>query len=174
MTTTAGSPTREAIAAAAGRLFAAHGYAGTSVRAVAAAAGVDPALVIRHFGSKERLFLDTTDLAGQFGGATGGDLSRLGHNLVRALVGPGRDVRLAAYRSMMRATDSEAVRGRLLEALEEMFVAPLAPRLPGPHAELRARLIGAQVSGLLDALTMVGDPVVRTADPDLLDRKSVV
>ncbi|WP_420112448.1 TetR/AcrR family transcriptional regulator [Pseudactinotalea sp.] len=36
-------------------LFATHGYAGTSVRAVAARAGVSSALVAHHFGSKSEL-----------------------------------------------------------------------------------------------------------------------
>ncbi len=36
-------------------LFGAQGYDGTSVRAIAAAAGVSPALVLHHFGSKEGL-----------------------------------------------------------------------------------------------------------------------
>ncbi|VEW13372.1 HTH-type transcriptional repressor AcnR [Brevibacterium casei] len=35
--------------------FAAHGFAKTTVRAIAAAAGVSPGLVIHHFGSKEGL-----------------------------------------------------------------------------------------------------------------------
>ncbi|MFB9905419.1 TetR/AcrR family transcriptional regulator [Allokutzneria oryzae] len=35
--------------------FGADGVAGTSVRAIAAAAGVSPALVLHHFGSKEGL-----------------------------------------------------------------------------------------------------------------------
>lgn len=68
--------TRARIRDAAIRLFGRDGYDGTSVRAVAAAAGVSPALVIHHFGSKEGVraacdahmvatFIDRTDdLAG--------------------------------------------------------------------------------------------------------------
>lgn len=37
------------------RLFAENGADGVTVRQIAAAAGVSPALVIRHYGSKERL-----------------------------------------------------------------------------------------------------------------------
>ena len=37
------------------RLFAEQGYAAVTVRQIAAAAGVSPALVIHHYGSKERL-----------------------------------------------------------------------------------------------------------------------
>lgn len=58
----AGRPdTRGGILAAALSLFAERGYAGTSIRAVAAGAGVDPALVHHYFGTKEGLFRATLD-----------------------------------------------------------------------------------------------------------------
>jgi AcrR family transcriptional regulator len=43
------------IVAAARDEFAQHGWAGTTIRAIARAAGVDPALVYHYFGSKEGL-----------------------------------------------------------------------------------------------------------------------
>ena len=46
---------RASIRDAALTLFAARGYAGTSVRDIAAAAGVSPALLFHHYGSKEGL-----------------------------------------------------------------------------------------------------------------------
>ncbi len=53
-----GSPdTKAAILAAARELFAERGVAGTSIRAIAGAAGVDPALVHHYFGRKDDLFL---------------------------------------------------------------------------------------------------------------------
>ena len=52
------SGTRGQIVAAAARCFAAAGYDATSVRRVAADAGVDPALVRRFFGGKEQLFTE--------------------------------------------------------------------------------------------------------------------
>ena len=58
-----GSPdTRSAILGAARSSFAAHGYAGTSIRAIAAAAGVDAALVHHYFGTKDVLFLAALEL----------------------------------------------------------------------------------------------------------------
>ncbi|USQ75881.1 TetR/AcrR family transcriptional regulator [Ornithinimicrobium cryptoxanthini] len=58
----AGRPdTRAEILAAALSLFAERGYAGTSIRAVAAGARVDPALVHHYFGTKEGLFRATLD-----------------------------------------------------------------------------------------------------------------
>lgn len=50
--------TRERILDAAERLFAEHGFAGTSHRQITAAAGVNLAAVNYHFGSKEELFLE--------------------------------------------------------------------------------------------------------------------
>lgn len=53
------SGTRDAILDAALEQFARHGVDGTSMRAVAAAAGVDPALVRHYFGDKQGLFAAT-------------------------------------------------------------------------------------------------------------------
>ena len=49
--------TRAAILDAAQKLFAEHGHERTTVRDIAAKASVDPALVIRYFGSKDELFV---------------------------------------------------------------------------------------------------------------------
>lgn len=48
--------TRAAILAAAEQLFAANGYERTTVRDIAERAEIDPAMVIRYFGSKDALF----------------------------------------------------------------------------------------------------------------------
>ncbi|HXF72008.1 MAG TPA: TetR family transcriptional regulator, partial [Actinomycetota bacterium] len=50
------SGTREEILRAARRAFHDHGYDGATIRGIAAAAGVDPALVHHFYGSKEQLF----------------------------------------------------------------------------------------------------------------------
>lgn len=58
-----GSPqTRQEILDAARNLFAERGFTGTSIRGVAAAAGVDPALVHHYFGTKEGLFRAALDI----------------------------------------------------------------------------------------------------------------
>ncbi len=53
----AGDRRRELIALAAGRLFAADGYAGTRMEDIAAAAEVTKPMVYRHFASKKELYL---------------------------------------------------------------------------------------------------------------------
>ena len=155
-----GAATKEAIGTAARRLFARHGYTATSVRAIAGLAGADPALVIRHFGSKERLFLETVAVEGRFDHITSGPLEGLGERLVRSLLTEAPEVTFSTWRAMLRATDSDLVRARLISAMEEMFIAPLAPRLSGRDPELRARLVAAAVSGLLDAMAILSDRLI--------------
>jgi AcrR family transcriptional regulator len=50
------APARERILRAAARLYAARGFEGTSMRDIAAAAGVTKPLIFYHFASKERLY----------------------------------------------------------------------------------------------------------------------
>ena len=50
------SGTREAILEAARAQFIATGFRGTTIRSVAKAAGVDPALVLHFFGNKDTLY----------------------------------------------------------------------------------------------------------------------
>jgi AcrR family transcriptional regulator len=56
---------RAGILAAATSCFADRGFSGTTTASVAAAAGVNEALVFRHFGSKQELFLACVDAAWQ-------------------------------------------------------------------------------------------------------------
>src|SRR6476659_2595883 len=48
--------TKSAILKAARERLAAHGYDRTTIRAVAADAGIDPSMVMRYFGNKAQLF----------------------------------------------------------------------------------------------------------------------
>jgi len=57
------SDTRDRILVSARELFARNGIGNTSIRAVAAAAGVDSALVHHYFGTKEKLFAAAVHVA---------------------------------------------------------------------------------------------------------------
>lgn len=145
----------DAIRDAAETLFARRGYAATSVRDIAGAAGVDPALVIRHFGSKEKLFLATMQV--QFADLDlDGPLDTLGERLIGELLAADDHVR-GVYLALLRASDAGEIGSALRAAHEEGFVAPLRARLAGPDAEIRARLAAALVGGLFYSLWVVGD-----------------
>ncbi|MDQ2670853.1 MAG: TetR/AcrR family transcriptional regulator [Gemmatimonadota bacterium] len=49
---------RERLLSAAARVYAEHGYAGTTTRRVAEAAGVNEVTLFRHFGTKDRLLAE--------------------------------------------------------------------------------------------------------------------
>ncbi|OJX71261.1 MAG: TetR family transcriptional regulator [Micrococcales bacterium 73-13] len=157
--------TRAAILDAARALFRDRGYAGASVRDIAAAAHSDPALVIRHFGSKERLFLDAIEPEALVQPLTAGPLETLGRDFVRFLLDPDDDVR-GIYLALIRASDGAGFGSRLREMHEVDFVLPLRARLTGPDADLRARLAAALAGGLLYSLWLVGDEGLRGAEPE--------
>jgi AcrR family transcriptional regulator len=54
--------TRAAILAAARQRFAADGFERTTIRAIAAEAGIDPSMVMRYYGSKDGLFAAAADV----------------------------------------------------------------------------------------------------------------
>jgi AcrR family transcriptional regulator len=75
---------REAIVREALRLFGEAGIEATSLREVARAAAVSPALVVHHFGGKEGLVAAVDEAAvGEFGAAYGGGDDAEGAGLLR-------------------------------------------------------------------------------------------
>lgn len=164
------SSSREAIREAAARLFPLHGYTGTSVRDIATQAGVDPALVIRHFGSKEELFLDIMQLDSDTQPLLDCPLETLGEHFIEYVLTAGEQVR-GVFLALIRASDSGGVAPRLRELHEAAFVAPLRSRLEGADAELRSRLAAALVGGLLYSLWVVGDEELLAAERPQLVRR---
>lgn len=57
-----GEATRAAILSSARERFASDGYERATIRAIAADAGIDPALVMRYFGNKEGLFAAAAEI----------------------------------------------------------------------------------------------------------------
>jgi len=163
--TTPRPSSRDRIREAARRLFPEHGYTGTSVRDIATAAGVDPALVIRYFGSKEGLFLEAMELEFELAPVLDGPLDTLGPRLVRAVLSGADEIR-SVYLALLRASEAGDVTSKLRRAHEEDFVGPLRERLDGADADLRARMIAALVGGLLYSAWVVGDEVLVGRDVD--------
>ncbi|GAB7044772.1 MULTISPECIES: TetR/AcrR family transcriptional regulator [Catenuloplanes] len=150
-----GTPTRDRIHLAASRLFRERGFAGTSVRDIAAAAQADPALVIRHFGSKELLFLDAVRPRLDES-AFDAPLGTLGTRLVEMLLDVGEQFR-PAYVALLQGSAEARIAEHLRGLHEREFVVPLRSRMSGPDADARARMAAAMVGGMLYALWVVGD-----------------
>jgi AcrR family transcriptional regulator len=118
---------RRDVLAAARRLFAAKGYAQTSIRAIAAAADVNQALVITYFGGKESLFMEAVGRFQIPQDILAGDPGSLGARLARAYVGRWEtmaddDPWPALVRS---AVSHEASQELLRTALQAQMTVPL-------------------------------------------------
>jgi AcrR family transcriptional regulator len=168
------SDTRDAILTAAGRQFAEHGYDRASMRAIAAAAGVDQKLIAYFFGSKQGLFVATVGLpfnpAETVPAMLAGDRATLGDRLAvlftEVLEQPERHQRLTA---VVRAAASDPPTARMLrEFLTHELFAPAAELLGGEDAMLRLNLAASQIVGLIAARFIVGIEPLASAAPSEL------
>ena len=157
--------TREAILDAARRSFGAHGYDGTTIRGIAADAGVNPALVHHFYGTKESLFavamrlpvLPSELLARAFSAARdrfGDDFeAHLGEVMVGTMLRAWdvTEVRTAFLGLLRTAATTDRGLAMLREFITSTILASLVRAAGlGESAEgrYRAALVGSQVVGL--------------------------
>ena len=150
--------TREVILAAAREVFAERGYDGASIRAIAASAGVDPALVHHYFGTKEELFratvrppVDPSELIPKI---VADGVDGLGERIVETFLGVWEHpVSGPAFEALFRGAISNRMSGRLVReffavqilrrAVRELDAVTDPAELP-----LRVNLAATQLFGL--------------------------
>ncbi|GIF95199.1 TetR/AcrR family transcriptional regulator [Catellatospora citrea] len=152
-----GNPdTREAILAAARQLFAEKGFDAATMRAIAAAAEVDPALVHHYFGTKEQLFVATMqfpmDPRELIDKVVAGGADEAGVRLARLFVtvwdSPVGIVGVSVIRSAMTNEWTmrlfrEFVTTQILRRVQAEL------KLDPAEAPLRASLVASQIGGLV-------------------------
>jgi len=170
------SDTRGRILEAARATFGERGYESATIRAIAALAEVDPALVHHYFGSKQRLFVAAMeipiDLAVVVPGLMNGPRDEIGERFVRLVLETWetpamRPLLLGVIRSA--ATDPVAA-GMLRRLLAEGPLLALADGIDRPDAPLRASLVGAQLVGLMMARYVVGVEPLASAPREAIAR----
>jgi AcrR family transcriptional regulator len=138
--------TRAGLLAAARRRFGSDGYDRTTLRAIAADVGVDPALVIRYFGSKQELFAAVADLNLNLPDLTAVPPGRLAGALLARFFAVWEDDE--TFLALLRASmTSESV----AETLRKVFAAQVVPAISAvvpDHPRERAGLVGAFIIGL--------------------------
>lgn len=157
-----GQATRATILATARSQFGNHGFERTTIRSVASAVGVDPALVMHYFGSKAELFAAASRLDIAFP-----DLAEIAPERVADVLLPmfvavwGPD---GPFLPLLRAA---ATNKAAADALLAVFVDRVAPALaavvPDRAAE-RAALVGSQVLGLATARYILCIPSLADMD----------
>jgi AcrR family transcriptional regulator len=168
------STTRQAILDAARARFASDGFAATTIRRIAADAGVDASLVMQFFGSKEELFAAVMSISpealARLNIAFDGPDERLGERVVRAYLdvweGAPQDseplmamLRGAIVKEQARAPLREFIQARLLDGGGSRAV---------DDAALRAGLASSMLVGIVVGRRIVGVPILANADVEAL------
>lgn len=166
--------TRADILVAARGLFATRGFDGTSVRAVAREAEVDPALVHHYFAGKASLFAEVVGVPPGFEdeivAAVEGPREGAGERIVRTFLGvwdspQGR----AHFQAMIGAVATHEGAARLLQdfVVRTVFVRIAANFADGEDVdELAVAAVGAQMVGLGMLRYVVRLPAMVEADPE--------
>jgi AcrR family transcriptional regulator len=155
------SVTRESILEAARGAFAQAGYDRATIREIAAAAGVDPALVHHYFRDKEALFVAAMELPFDpdmiLAALTDGEPERTGERVASLLLllwdnTETRNPLIALVRSAVSHEDAARM---LREFLAAAIFTRVAKELGMPDARLRASLVVSQIIGLVIARYIV-------------------
>lgn len=133
--------------------FAVHGWAGTTIRAVARAADVDPALVYHYFGSKERLLDAATDPPAKWlhivAETWATPREELGVRLVRAVLGAWTDDEIGpTLRAVvLTAAHDERTREKLRMVVERSLIGGSTLGTDEADRLRRSGLIASQLIG---------------------------
>lgn len=158
--------TRARILETARTMFCRAGFDQLGVRELAAAAGVDPAIVIRLFGSKEALFAAAADGAFALEPPFDGPADGLGLRIARHLTGKVDEAPdgFDEFRFLLRSAASPTAAPILSAALHAGFVGPLARHLGGRDAEARAALLTACILGFATLRVALGSPALEEGE----------
>ena len=160
--------TQTAILEAARHQFSEHGYEGTNLRKIAAEVGVNVALVIRYFQSKEALFVAALSQPLGLEHLFQGDRSTLGERLVRYVLAKDTTTDFDPLLALLRSTSSGPGAAWLNASIEEQFVAPVASQLTGDATTLRATLIATVLLGLVVGRGIVRSPALLGNDMEAI------
>jgi AcrR family transcriptional regulator len=152
-----GPDTRREILDAARESFAQKGFSGTTIRAVAAVAGVDPALVHHYFGSKDDLFLACLQVPVDprrivptvFAEGLDGAAERLLRLFLSVWDDPEKRLPLVAL--VRGSLGEDRPLNPLRDALFRLVFRSLREELPAADADRRATLVASQMLGLIVA-----------------------
>lgn len=147
---------REQILDTARRLFAEHGFEGTSLRQIARDAAVDPAMMHHFFKGKDELFALSValpaDPAEVLAGVDGHDPQHRAEAIIRAVMRLWDSPAQHSLVAFIRGTIGSKAKTTLLR---EMVTRTILPRVmagvPGTAAEisLRSNLVASQMVGLM-------------------------
>jgi AcrR family transcriptional regulator len=162
--------TRAAILAAARELFAELGYERTTVRGIAARASIDPAMVMRYFGSKDGLFAEATVFDLKLPDLTAIDPLQLGRTLIAHFLAVWEgSLNQGTLTILLRAAASNDEAAAKMRSIFAGQVMPMLARVTD-RSELgpRAGLISSQLLGIALCRYVLKVPPIVAMKPDLI------
>lgn len=173
----AGSDTRETILAAARDAFAARGFGGVTIRQIASAAAVDPALVHHYFGAKEQLFLtvlrSAVDPDRILAHVLTGAVDTLGERIVAEFLRLWEGGAGANASALLRtAATGDQIARLVREVIFPDVVDAVISRcgLDRAEAPLRVAFVASQLAGLAFSRYLVGLEPLVAAPADIVIR----
>jgi len=160
--------TRADILTAARRRFGSDGYDRTTLRAIAADVGVDSALVVRYFGTKEALFAAAAEFDLDLPDLTGLDPDDLAAALLNAFFTVWEDD--TTFVALLRASMTSDTAATTMRTVFATQVAPGLTAVTPDHPAERAGLLGAFVIGLATTRYVLVNPAVADLDRAALVR----
>lgn len=171
-----GTESKQRILSTARDLFGRHGYRGTTVRAIATAAEVDPAMVFYFFGTKQGLFAAAIDMAENVPPAIesifAAGLDAIGERIVRTLLENLDKSERAPLVMLTRwASTDDQSETLLREFIDREITDRLAAMLDTPDAPLRAGMVNVQILGLTMARYIARiEPIASSSVDELVTR----
>ena len=169
--------TKQSILDAAQAVFAERGFDNASIRAIATAAKVDPALVHHYLGTKDKLFLASMnspiDPAELVPKAMAGPRDQAGERLIRLVLSVWDSPAGSAALALLRSAMSNEWTARLMR---EFVVTQVLRRavtelsMDEAEAPLRASLLATQIAGLIVVRYILKVEPVASADAEELVR----
>jgi AcrR family transcriptional regulator len=163
-----GAKTKARILAAARECFGADGYERATIRAIARQAQIDPSMVIRYFGSKEKLFASAVDFDLQLPDLSTTPRDQVGFVLARHLL--ERWENDWELKILLRAGITNEIAAERMREIFAGQVGPAIAQLPGDPslAPVRAALVSSQVLGVALCRYVVKLPPIALMDADEL------
>jgi len=147
--------TRADILAVARRMFAAEGYERTTLRAIAADVGVDAALVIRYFGSKQDLFATAAEFTIELPDLTDADPDDIADMLLPRYFAVWEEDH--SFMALLQVAMTSRVAADILNETLATHVAPTLKAATPDNDEQRIALTDAFVIGLAATRSVLGN-----------------
>jgi AcrR family transcriptional regulator len=161
--------TRAAILRATRRMLSMRGYEATTIRAVAAEAGIDPSMVMRYYGNKEGLFAAAIDLDLHLPDPSTLERSCVGNILAEHVVSRWEgDLSDEFITLLLRSASTNAAAAEQLQRVFTDQVLRFVRGVTGDDSETerRAALLSSQVLGLAYCRYVVNLPAMVEMDTD--------